>query len=71
MFLLYKNMGKAKRVKRRVMGRPKTGIRPLIGFRADAVMRAAIVKWGKAQPDTPSLSEAIRRLVQLGLKTKR
>jgi hypothetical protein len=41
--------------------------RALIGFRADAVVRAAIVEWAENQPDRPTLSEAIRRLVELGL----
>jgi hypothetical protein len=38
-----------------------------MGFRADPATRAAIVKWAESQPDMPTLSEAIRRLVQLGL----
>ena len=42
----------------------------MMGFRADPVIRAAIVRWAKEQPDTPSLSEAIRRLVELGLTVK-
>jgi hypothetical protein len=41
-----------------------------MGFRADSIIRAAIVKWAEYQPDTPSLSEAIRRLVELGLTVK-
>jgi hypothetical protein len=49
------------------MGRPRTGITPLMGFRADAATRAAIVKWAEYQPDKPSLSEAIRRLVEIAL----
>ncbi len=52
------------------MGRPRTGIKPLIGFRADDAIRAAVVKWAEGQPDTPTLSEAIRRLVELGLTVK-
>jgi len=52
------------------MGRPRTGTTPLMGFRADSVIRAAIVRWAEEQPDMPSLSEAIRRLVELGLKAK-
>lgn len=52
------------------MGRPRTGITPLIGFRADPATRAAIVKWADNQPDKPTLSEAIRRLVELGLTAK-
>ena len=40
----------------------------MMGFRADPVIRAAIARWAENQPDIPSLSEAIRRLVDLGLK---
>ena len=41
-----------------------------MGFRANPTTRAAIVRWAENQPDTPSLSEAIRRLVELGLTVK-
>jgi hypothetical protein len=64
-------MKKSITVKQKVMGRPRTGMTPMIGFRADPVIRASIVRWAKNQPDTPSLSEAIRRLVEIGLKVKR
>ena len=63
-------MKKTTRVKQKVMGRPRTGITPLMGFRADPVIRASIVRWAEKQPDGPTLSEAIRRLVELGLKAK-
>lgn len=33
-------------------------------------MRASVVKWAENQPDNPTLSEAIRRLVELGLTVK-
>jgi hypothetical protein len=33
-------------------------------------VHATIVRWAENQPDTPS-SEAIRRLVEIGLKTKK
>jgi hypothetical protein len=65
-----KSMKKTTPVKQKVMGRPRTGITPLMGFRADPVIRASIVRWAEKQPDMPSLSEAIRRLVELGLKAK-
>ena len=42
----------------------------MIGFRAEVTLRAAIEKWAKQQPDKPNLSEATRRLVELGLKAK-
>jgi hypothetical protein len=63
-------MKTTKPVKQKVMGRPRTGVTPLMGFRADEVTRAAIVKWAESQPDQPTLSEAIRRLVEIGLKAK-
>lgn len=54
-------------VKQKKRGRPATGQVPLMAFRAAPALRAAIVKWAEAQPDKPKLSEAIRRLVELGL----
>ena len=60
-------MKKARSVKQKVMRRPRTGITPLVGFRADPATHAAIVKWAEYQPDKPTLSEAIRRLVVIGL----
>jgi hypothetical protein len=62
-------MKKAISAKQKI-GRPPTGITPMIGFRAEAALRAAIEKWAKQQPDEPKLSDAIRRLVELGLKAK-
>jgi hypothetical protein len=52
-------------------GRPATGITPMIGFRADPELRKAIEQWAKSQPDKPRLSDAVRRLVELGLKAKK
>jgi hypothetical protein len=40
----------------------------MMGFRASPILRASIVKWAENQPDMPTLSEATRRLVELGLK---
>jgi hypothetical protein len=63
-------MAKTISVKRKKVGRPATGTDPLMGFRAAPAIRASIVRWAENQPDNPSLSEAIRRLVELGLKAK-
>jgi hypothetical protein len=63
-------MKKGRSVKQKAIGRPRTGITPLIGFRADTATRAAITRWAENQPDKPTLSEAIRRLVELGLTVK-
>ena len=67
---LRKGMKKIRTVKQKVRGRPRTDMRPLIGFRADDAARAAVVKWAESQSDIPTLSEAIRRLVELGLTVK-
>jgi hypothetical protein len=47
-----------------------TAIDPLMGFGASPGMQASIVRWAENQPDKPSLSEALRRLVELGLTVK-
>lgn len=47
-----------------------TGKYPLMGFGASPVVRASIVRWAENQPDKPSLPEAVRRLVELGLTVK-
>ena len=38
-----------------------------MGFRASPEMRASVVRWAENQTDNPPLSEAIRRLVEVGL----
>lgn len=63
-------MAKSNKVKPKKRGRPATGKDPLMGFRASPEMRASVVRWAENQPDKPSLSEAIRRLVELGLPLK-
>jgi hypothetical protein len=64
-------MKKTISAKQKSPGRPATGVTPMVGFRADPVIRAAIVQWAENQQDNPTLSEAIRRLVELGLKAKK
>jgi hypothetical protein len=55
---------------KKTRGRPATGRDPMMGFRASPVLRASIVTWAEGQPDKPTLSEATRRLVELGLTVK-
>jgi hypothetical protein len=43
----------------------------MMGFRAPPLLRASIVKWAENQPDRPTLPEAVRRLVELGLTLKK
>jgi hypothetical protein len=42
----------------------------MLGFRATDELRGKIVHWAEFQPDAPKLSEAVRRLVELGLTVK-
>jgi hypothetical protein len=65
-----RNMKKAMPPEQKSAGRPASGVVPLAGFRAEPVLRASIVKWAEMQPDMPTLSEATRRLVELGLTVK-
>jgi hypothetical protein len=43
---------------------------PTIALRAGDDFRRAVEKWAAKQPDAPTLSEAIRRLVEIGLNKK-
>jgi len=59
-----------KTVVRKRPGRPATGQDPVTAIRLSAQMRESVDGWAAKQPDGPSRSEAIRRLVELGLKAK-
>lgn len=56
--------------KRPGAGRPATGTDPVMAIRFPNELRAAVVKWAERQPGTPTLSHAVRRLVELGLTVK-
>jgi hypothetical protein len=56
--------------KRLGAGRPATGQDPVTAIRLSLQMRATVDAWAAKQDDTPGRSEAIRRLVELGLKAK-
>jgi hypothetical protein len=62
-------MAKSITVKRKKAGRPATGTEPLYGVRIPDELMAQIQKWGRENSATRS--EAIRRLVELGLKAKK
>jgi len=51
-------------------GRPATGVVPMVGVRMTVEFQAAIHRWAEKQPDQPTMAEAVRRLVELGLKAK-
>lgn len=52
-------------------GRPATGKDPVTAIRLSPEIRQAVDAWATKQKDAPSRSEAIRRLVELGLKKGR
>jgi hypothetical protein len=47
-----------------------TGQDPVTAARLSPVLKSQIEDWAKQQPDNPSRSEAIQRLVQLALAAK-
>jgi metal-responsive CopG/Arc/MetJ family transcriptional regulator len=47
-----------------------TGANPVTAIRLSEELRANVDGWAAAQGDEPGRSEAIRRLVELGLKSK-
>ena len=48
----------------------RVSLDPLMGFRPAPPLRAAIVKWAEYQAEKPTLSEAVCRLVELGLTVR-
>jgi len=56
-----------KNVVRKRPGRPATGQDPVTAIRLSEDLRAAVDGWAEQQDDAPSRSEAIRRLVEIGL----
>jgi Arc/MetJ-type ribon-helix-helix transcriptional regulator len=63
-------MPKSIPVLRKTRGRPPTGQDPVTAVRLSPALKSQIEDWAKQQPDNPSRSEAIRRLVQLALADK-
>jgi len=61
----------SKKVIPKKRGRPATGKDPMLTFRAPPTFTAEVEAWAKRQPDRPSRSEALRRLVEMALKLKR
>ncbi len=59
-------------VNKKARGRPrkKGGVHPVSAVRLAPELGRDVDKWAAAQPDTPTRSEAIRRLVELGLTVK-
>jgi hypothetical protein len=61
-------MAKSISVKRKKPGRPATGTEPLYGVRIGDALMKEITGWAKAEG--ASRSEAIRRLVEIGLTVR-
>jgi hypothetical protein len=57
-----------KKVAPKRRGRPATGKDPIRTFRLSDEKVAEIDAWAARQPDKPSRSEALRRLIDLGMK---
>ncbi|ARR55326.1 hypothetical protein HY78_18705 [Rhizorhabdus wittichii DC-6] len=53
---------------RKSRGRPKTGINPPIGVRLYDDQLQRLDQWIAQEPDNPPRPEAIRRLMERGLK---
>ena len=51
-------------------GRPATGRDPVTAIRLSKELRETVDRWADKQDDQPGRSEAIRRLVELGLTIK-
>jgi hypothetical protein len=63
-------MPKSIPVVRKKRGRPPTGQDPVTAVRLSPLLKSQIEDWANQQPDKPSRSEAIRRLVKLALAAK-
>jgi len=68
----YQNMAErsTEKVTPKRPGRPATGRDPVLTVRLPPSTRLAIERWAKRQKDKPSRSEAIRRLIEIGLAGK-
>jgi hypothetical protein len=65
-------MKKSISVNKKSRGRPKKkgGVYPVTAVRLPPALGAEVDKWAHSEADTPTRSEAIRRLVELGLTVK-
>jgi hypothetical protein len=60
-----------KKVRPKKRGRPYIGGRdPLMALRMPPALRSDLEAWAKRQVDQPSLSEAVRRIVEMTVKMK-
>jgi hypothetical protein len=64
-------MKKSITVHQKPRGRPATGRDPAVTIRLPEDVLASVEHWAMSQKDQPPRSQAIRRLVELGLKGKK
>jgi hypothetical protein len=66
-------MKKSISVNKKAVGRPKKkgGVHPVSAVRLSPELSASVDAWAASQEDEPGRSEAIRRLVDLGLRVKK
>ena len=70
-FLVIHFMAKSKKVvSKKKRGRPATGRDPVTAIRLSPNLRQTVDAWAAKQKDAPGRSEAIRRLVELGLTAR-
>jgi len=67
-FTVYRNMKKSIKVDQKRRGRPPTGRATLVSSRFPEPVLSAVEQWASDKETTRS--DAIRRLVELGLKAK-
>jgi Arc/MetJ-type ribon-helix-helix transcriptional regulator len=58
-------------IRKKKRGRPATGRDPVTAIRLPEDLRVRVEAWAAKLDDTPSRSEAIRRLVEMGLASAR
>jgi len=63
-------MAKSISVRQEKRGRPATGKTPTATLRLPEHLSDQIEAWSRKQSDVPKRSEAIRRLIEIGLKAK-
>jgi Arc/MetJ-type ribon-helix-helix transcriptional regulator len=67
LFMYYEYMAKSKNVLRKKRGRPATGQDPVMAVRLPPELKSKVGAWANRREDKPSLSEAIRRLLEKAL----
>ena len=67
-FMYDRYMSKSITVRQKKRGRPATGHDPMFSFRIPEALIAEVDEWGAAQEPPLTRSEAVRRLIEKGVK---